>query len=208
MASIGNEEGCDCCHKCNCGSERLNKLSLEESEGPISEESNFPMGLESDSNEMASVSEERNPVYASEEEIYGVEEASSEMNYADLGEDSSEEQNVLSQEEMLFSNKQQVVTLAEESNLSVNGGYEEVESEENVKQQLQDIGGESNQSMVEEVLRRKSVEEAKGNPVSQQQLQVICRCVLREYKQGNGTSSQNETNEPMAFDAGMSFASL
>ena len=208
MASVGSEEGCGCCDKCNCGngSEQLSRLSSEESE-----ESNMPAGLASDPNMMmASVAEEQAlaETSMSEEEIYGVEESSSEMNYSDLGEDSSEEQNVLSQEEMLFANKQKVVTLAEESNLSVTGGFEEIESEENVKQQLQDMGGHADQSMVEEVLRRKAVEESKGNPVSQHKLQVICRCVLREYKQGTPGSGSDESNEPMAFDAGLAFASL
>jgi len=214
MASVGNEETCGCCDKCNCGnkSEQLSKLTSGESEEyngyEESEELASPMGLASDPNmQMASISEEHTPASDLSEEIYGVEEASSEMNYSDLSEDSSEEQNALNQEEVLFSNKQPVVTLAEESNLAVNGGFEEVESEENIKQQLQDMGGDTNQSMVEEVLRRKAVEESKGNPVSQHKLQVICRRVMREYKQGS-IESQNESSEPMAFDAGMTFASL
>lgn len=206
MANIGTgEEGCGCCDKCNCGSEKMQKLPVEESEELVDTESS-PMGMDVNNQVLAPVEEASLNDMTSE--IYGVEESSSEMNYSDLEENSSEEQSVLKQEEMLIENKQKVVTLAEESDLSLNGGFEGVESEENIKQEITNMGGNANSSMVEEVLRRKAVEEAKGNKVTPQKLQVICRCVLREFRQGSGNMHQEEVNEPMGFDADMAFASL
>jgi hypothetical protein len=233
MASVMSEEnGCNCNCKCNCSDcvcsdgstamprqvvpqEMENEVAnsspvMAVSEEPLVMEQRFPIDnnlMMSGVPDVTGVSQEEvmgGVASIESDEVVGTEESPASVDFSEL---ESTDSSLASQEEAMLA-QQPMVTLQEESSNSVGGGYESVSEESaeevQVEQEIMNLGEEANQAMVEEVMQIKAAEEAKGNSVTPEKLQFICKCVLQKHKGGNaGPSSPGGVEEESTLYASM-----
>ena len=231
MASVMSEEnGCNCncnCSDCVCsnGSNTMPRQVVPQkmenevansspvmavSEEPLVMEQRFPIDnnlMMSGVPDVTGVSREdvMGGVASIEyDEVVGTEESPASVDFSEL---ESTDSSLASQEEAMLA-QQPMVTLQEESSNSVGAGYESVSEESadeaQVEQEIMNLGEEAKQAMVEEVMQIKAAEEAKGNSVTPEKLQFICKCVLQKHKGGNaGPSSPGGVEEESTLYASM-----